>query len=201
MQEADEVVQNANRAIENVKKRICELKTGKNQVHLVFLAGLVIKTLSENHLLVQFLKDVVRSDVLAEVLPSVMNALKSVKGLAIGTSKQGMSIVANVGARTCPKMVPRFGEGTAKKVGPHLTAKGAKRMGAKAGKKVGTKAATKTAAKQAGTVIIGVSAAFLVLDVMDLAFIVRDIVENKGSHAACILRYKADEYEALLNKK
>lgn len=236
VQEADEVVQNAHHAIENVKRRIIALKTGKNQVHLVFLAGLAIKILGKDHLVVKLLKDVVRSDVLAKALPSVMKAFQGVKGLAIdavgkvvsatteglveGTSKQAMSIGANAGARACTKTGAKLGEGTTKKVGAQLTAKGTKRIvkraGAKAGKKIGTtavskeagntvtksgtKAASKTAAKQAGAVIIGVSAAFLVLDAIDLAFTVRDIVENQGSDAARILRCKADEYEALLDE-
>lgn len=185
VQEADEVVQNAHRAIENVKRRFIALKTGKNQVHLVLLAGLAIKFLGKDHLVVKLLKDVGPSDVLAKALPSVMKAFQK-----------------------------------SKKVGAQLTAKGTKRIvkraGAKAGKKIGTtavskeagntltksgtKAASKTAAKQAGAVIIGVSAAFLVFDAIDLAFTVRDIVENQGSDAARILRRKADEYEALLNE-
>ena len=207
VQEADEVVQNTHHAIEKVKKCISALKTGKNQVHLVFLAGIAIRMLGKDHLLVKFLKDMVRSDVLAKALPSVMKALQSVKGLAIGavdrvvsaatgglvegTSKQAMSIGANVAGRTCTKTGAKLGEGTAKKGGAQLTAKGVKRIGKRAG--------TKTAAKQEGTVIIGVSAAFLVLDAIDLAFTVRDIVENQGSYAGRILRRKADQYEAILN--
>ena len=235
VQEADEVVQNTHRAIEKVKKCISALKTGKNQFHLVFLAGIAIRMLGKDHLLVKFLKDMVRSDVLVKALPSVMKALQGVKGLAIGavekivnatkqglvegTSKQAMSVSANVAARTCTKTSAKLGEGTSKKVGAQLTAKGVKKIGKRAGakgvKKIGTKtvskqagntvtksgtkAASKTAAKQAGTIIIGVSAAFLVLDAIDLAFTVRDIVKDEGSEAARILRDKADEYEELLN--
>ena len=223
VQEADKAVRNANGTIEKVQKHIRALKTGKSQVRLVFMAGIAIRILDKNHLLIKFLKDVVHPDVLAKALPSVMKALHNVKGLAVGamekvvstvkgrlvedTSKQAMSIGVNVGARTCTNTGAKLGEGTAKNVGTQLTAKGAKKVGKrtgakathKVGTKAGTKATSKTAAKQAGTVIIGVSAAFLVLDAIDLAFTVQDILQNQGSEAARILRCKADEYEALLD--
>ena len=216
-------MRNANRTIERVKKLISALRTGKNQFRLVLMAGIAIRMLDKSHLLVKFLKDVVYPDVLAKALPSVMKALQSVKGLAVGamekvvsaakgglvedTSKQAMSIGVNVGARTCTNTGAKLGERTVKNVGAQFTAKGAKRVGKRAGanatqqvgSKAGTKAVSKTAAKQAGKVIIGVSAAFLVLDAIDLAFTVQDIVENQGSEAARILRCKADEYEALLD--
>ena len=57
---------------------------------------------------------------------------------------------------------------------------------------------SKETAKELGRVIVGVSTVFLVLDAIDLAFTVRDLVKNEGSDAARILRgCKADEYEAL----
>lgn len=59
------------------------------------------------------------------------------------------------------------------------------------------KAVAKAGSKIAGGVIIGVSAAFLVFDAIDLGFTVRDIVENKGSDAARFLRQKANELENL----
>ncbi|XP_015770744.1 PREDICTED: uncharacterized protein LOC107349157 [Acropora digitifera] len=223
VKETDEAVRNANRAIGKVQKLFSAIKTGKNQGRLVLMAGIAITMLDKNHLLVKFLKEVVHPNMLAKALPSVMTALDSVKGLAVGamgkvvsavegrlledTSKQGMTIGVNVGARTCTSTGAKLGKGTAKNVRAQITAKGAKRVGKRAGAKatqkvgtkVGTKAASKTAAKQAGTVIIGVSAVFLVLDAIDLAMTVRDIVENQGSEAARILRCKADEYEALLD--
>lgn len=52
----------------------------------------------------------------------------------------------------------------------------------------------------AGNVIIGVSAAFLVWDVIDLGWTVTDLVKKKGSRAAAILREKADQLEEALNE-
>lgn len=50
----------------------------------------------------------------------------------------------------------------------------------------------------AGQVIIGISAAFLVWDAIDLGFTVSDLVKKKGSEAAMVLRQKADILEAAL---
>ncbi|XP_068744614.1 uncharacterized protein [Montipora capricornis] len=237
IQEADEAVRNVNYTIENVKQRIRELKTGKSQARLVLLAALAIRMLGKDHLVVAFLKDLLRTDVLAKSLPTIVNALQSVKGLAFralekvtdaakgglieGTSKQALSVGINVGARKCTDTGAKIGGGAANKVGANFVAKGARRMGKRVGSKaackVGTKAVSKkvgngitkqgttavgkATAKQAGGVIIGVSAAFLVLDAIDLAFTVRDLVTNEGSDAARILRCKADEYETILEEQ
>ena len=52
----------------------------------------------------------------------------------------------------------------------------------------------------AGQVIVGVSAAFLVWDVIDLGINVKDLVTKKGSKAGSILREKADQLEEALNE-
>ncbi len=52
----------------------------------------------------------------------------------------------------------------------------------------------------AGRVIVGVSAAFLVWDAIDLGFTVSDLVRKKGSKAGQILREKADELETALEE-
>ena len=52
----------------------------------------------------------------------------------------------------------------------------------------------------AGKVIVGVSAAFLVWDVIDLGFTVSDLVQKKGSKAGEVLRQKADQLESALKE-
>ena len=54
--------------------------------------------------------------------------------------------------------------------------------------------------RMAGKVIVGVSAAFLVWDAIDLGVTLSDLIRKKGSAAAKILRDKADELEAALNE-
>ncbi len=53
--------------------------------------------------------------------------------------------------------------------------------------------------RMAGNVIVGVSAAFLVWDVVDLGWTVTDLVRKKGSNAGKVLKDKADELEGALN--
>lgn len=55
------------------------------------------------------------------------------------------------------------------------------------------------ATKSTGAIIVGVSVFFLIVDIIDLKYKVRDIVNNKGSEAARVLRGKANQYEAILN--
>lgn len=52
----------------------------------------------------------------------------------------------------------------------------------------------------AGQVIIGISAAFLVWDAIDLGFTISDLVRKEGSHAAKVLREKAKTLELALQE-
>lgn len=115
----------------------------------------------------------------------------------------------------------RAGKTTVQKIGTRITTRVSKKVGTKAGARVLSKAGSKTAsnagniavkegssavgkvgtkvgAKAAGEIIMGVSAAFLILDALELTFTVRDIVNNKGSDAARCLRDRADELEEIM---
>ena len=61
----------------------------------------------------------------------------------------------------------------------------------------GAKANAKAEAKLAGALNIGGSAVFLAFDSIDLAFTIKDVVQEKGSKAARFLRQKADKLEEL----
>ena len=211
IREADGAVENANRAIEEVRRRIDKLKNGKSQIRLVFLAGLAIRMLGENHLVVAFIKDLLRTDLLTKVLPSLTDAAQAVSALAAKAGVEGVSQTsAKLGVRAARKAGAKMGSRAARKVGTKVGARAASRAGTetaskatgnavtKEGSKAVGKAGAQGGAKAAGGLIIGVSVAFLVLDVMELAFTVRDIVKNEGSDAARCLRDKADEYEAIL---
>lgn len=241
IQEADGAVENANRAIEEVRRRIDKLKNGKSQIRLVILAGLAIRMLGKNHLVVAFIKDLLRTDLLTKVLPSLTNVVRSVsalaakagveglttvagRGLIENASKEAVSVGVNMGARKCScQTSAKLGERVARKIGAKMGSRAARKVGTKVGARAASRAGTEAAskatgnavtkegskavgkagvqggAKAAGGLIIGVSAAFLVLDVIELAFTVRDIVEKEGSDAARCLRDKADEYEAILH--
>ena len=59
----------------------------------------------------------------------------------------------------------------------------------------GARAGSEAVGEVVGKVIIAVNVAFVVWDAIDLGFTIRDLVENKGSEAAKVLRQKADKLE------
>ncbi|KAL9985026.1 hypothetical protein ACROYT_G007380 [Oculina patagonica] len=237
IQAADGAVENANRAINNVREKIRLLKNGKSQLRLVFVAGLASRMLGANHLAVLFITSLLRPDLLAKTLSTAGTKAVSELALRLGVtevataattglvetaSREAVSVGVNAGARTSARKVGKTGALVARKVGKRIAAKASGKAGTKAGAKVLSKAGPKTAsnasnaamkegsnavgkvgtkvgAKSAGSLIIGVSAAFLVLDAMELTFTVRDIINNEGSDAARCLRDRADELEAILH--
>lgn len=142
-------------------------------------------------------------------------------GVNVGAKKFGTEVGTKVGAKAVKKVGAKVGARAVRRVSTKVSAKAAEKIGTKVGAnatgkasgvvskaagntatKEGSKAVGKASvqggAKAAGGLIIGVSTAFIVLDVIDLAFTVRDIVNNEGSDAARVLREKANEYEAIL---
>ena len=59
----------------------------------------------------------------------------------------------------------------------------------------GARAGSDAVGETVGKVIIVANAAFVLSDAIDLVFTIRDLVENKGSEAAKVLRQKADKLE------
>ena len=59
----------------------------------------------------------------------------------------------------------------------------------------GARAGSEAVGEVVGKAIILVNFAFVVWDAVDLGFTIRDLVENKGSEAAKVLRQKADKLE------
>ena len=59
----------------------------------------------------------------------------------------------------------------------------------------GARAGSEAVGEVVGKVIIAVNVAFVVWDAIDLGITIRDLVENKGSEAAKVLRQKADKLE------
>ena len=59
----------------------------------------------------------------------------------------------------------------------------------------GARAGSEAVGEVVGKAIIAVNVAFVVWDAIDLGFTIRDLVENKGSEAAKVLRQKADKLE------
>ena len=142
------------------------------------------------------------------------------RGVVETGSREALSVGVNAGARKFGNTGALVARKAGKRMAARASAKAGTKAGAKALGKAGSKTAsnagkvavekgssavgkvangTKVGAKSTGTLIIGVSAAFLVLDAMELTFTVRDIIKNEGSDAARCLRDRADELEAILN--
>ena len=231
IQAADGAVENANRAINNVREKIRMLKNGKNQARLLFVAGLAARMLGPNHLAVTLIQGLLRPDLLSKVLSDYGTKAVSQLALRLGvteaptvatrglietSSREAVSIGVTTGARRAGKT----GAVTVQKISKRITTRVSKKVGTRAGARALSKAGSKTAsnagnvvkegsnavgnvgtkagAKVAGEIIMGVSAAFLILDALELGFTVRDIVNNKGSDAARCLRDRADELEEVL---
>ena len=62
----------------------------------------------------------------------------------------------------------------------------------------GARAGSEAVGEAVGKVVIVVNVAFVVWDAIDLGFTFRDLVENKGSEAAKVLRQKADKLESAM---
>jgi len=198
--EADKAVEDVNRVTQKVKKLILGLKTGKSVAQLAFL-GNVIGRLDKNLLVLSYLKSF--AGFLAAAPSSIVTTLKAGAETASG-------VVERIVAKGGSKAITKAGTEAAFEGAGSMVAKGGTKGVTKAGiesalTKGGStpvgKAGAQGGAKAGGTFIIGVSVFFLIVDAIDLAFTVRDIVENKGSEAAESIRDKADEYEAILNRK
>ena len=139
-------------------------------------------------------------------------------GVNVGAKKFGTEVDTTVGAKAVKKVSAKMGARAATRVSTEAAEKIGTRVGAKATGKAASEVVSKAAgntatkegskavgkvgfqgqAKATGGLIIGVSTAFIVLDLIDLAFTVRDIFNNEGSDVARVLREKANEYEAIL---
>jgi len=229
IREADRAVEDANRTIQTVNKLILGLRKGKSLPQLVFLGKVIARLDKNQLVLSYLtscsdLLTTVPSSVVSALKAGIEAASEAAERIV---AKGGSKAIAKAGTEAASKAtgsaVAKGGTKAIAKAGTEAASEAAGSMVAKGGSKAiakaGTEAASEAAesavtkggstavgkagaqggAKAAGGFIVGVSVAFLIVDVVDLAFTVRDIVKNKGSNAARSLRAKADAYEAMLN--
>lgn len=211
-QEADAALKKVYGQIAEVKKQVQMLKDGKDQIRLFFVAKLAEGMIGVNHLAVALIEDCMRPDQLANSMSKT--ATKAVSDLALKVSVKEATTATTRAAGTASRNALFLGaKHIATEVGSKSGAVATVKAGSMAFKaskeimkresravvKVTTKSVSKAAARKAGGIIVGVSAAFLVLDAIQLHSTVRDIIENKGSDASRSLREKADELEVLVS--
>ncbi|XP_078353024.1 uncharacterized protein LOC144637819 [Oculina patagonica] len=156
----------------------------KEESRLLYIFCLAMQTLELSEPVIKLLQQVILN---ITSIPAII--VEAATRVFLDVGKAGVKAGGKAGARAAGKA----GAKAAGKAG----AKAAGKAGAKAAGKAesGAKAGAKAGSKLAGGLIIGVSAAFLVWDAIDLGFTIRDLVQDKGSEAASALREKADELE------
>lgn len=185
-------------SINEVNKIIHDSLVMKETARLFYIYGLVttLKLASPNAL------KLLRGLILYSVgIPSNMVGVgETVAAVAQAAWKSGAKAVTQGGAQGAGKAGAQAADDVVQAAGQYgakATTKEAGKAGAQVADDV-VQAGAKAGSKFAGKVIIGVNAAFLMLDAIDLGFTIRDLVQNKGSDAAKILRDKADELEDAL---
>ena len=131
---------------------------------------------------------------LEKMQKSIDNLEKTVQSLL--AIKEGLKLLycTTLTGQAIAKAAGRAGAKAAGQAG----AKAAGQAGAKADAQAGAKEEGQAGAKAGTKLVLGVSAFFLVVDTIDLCFTIRDLIVDKGSDAASLLRQKADELEEML---
>ncbi|TRY73008.1 hypothetical protein TCAL_09117 [Tigriopus californicus] len=196
-----------------IESQIESMRRYRGSTHLNSLMDLVEKMLGHHHILMAILRAVfsveskhvggsntLSSKFLSEsVHAAITGSNKEVKlsaGVVACNSTPDLSMAkscatgaASVAATTMAKTTARGAKETIKynPIGPDVFLE--------TGKVVG-----QNSTRLAGQVIVGVSAAFLVWDAIDLGWTVTDLIRKKGSQAGKILKDKADELEEALKE-
>ena len=183
--------------INNVKKAVQSIVHRKEEARLLYIFCLAMQTLKLSDPVIKLLQSVIP---IATSIPLVI--VEAAIRLFLHVGRPCAEAAGQAGAKAAGKAAGKAGAKAAGKAGAKAAggagAQTAGKVGAQAAgdaAESGAKAGAKAGSKLAGGLIIGVSAAFLIWDAIDLGFTIRDLVENKGSEAASVLRKKADELE------
>lgn len=188
----------------------------KEKIRLVYLCCIAVQVFESSQPVVRFLLNAILPllDVPANILEvaGAQGARQAGAQVARQVGAQGARQAGVQGTRKAGAQGARqAGAQGARQAGAQAArqaaAQGARQAGAQGARQAGVEAAEQVAAqgarqagaqgaRLAGGLLIGVGAAFLVFDVTELGFTIRNIIENKGSHAARFLRSKADELES-----
>jgi hypothetical protein len=201
-----------------IESQIDDLRRYKDSIHLGTLISAMEALLGANHIVVAILHSVFMYDVSGLLGISakffsegVHNAIKSMndsRALVASVMTKSQSdtalVVAASGCAASAVAASATSTNLAKDCGKTVAKQASKDLKynpfgpdifVETGKVVG-----QNSTRLAGQVIVGVSAAFLVWDVIDLGFTVTDLVTKKGSKAGAILREKADQLEVALKE-
>jgi len=199
-----------------LEAQIEEVRRFKDSTHLTILVLTMQSLLGPDHLLVVLLRGILvydlksaagmSSGLLAQGAGLASKAVQSsasaaaTVGMAAETLKESASSVAS---ETSTLVATSSVKAEAALAGTLLEkgTNGLRYSALDAGALVeGGKVIGQNSFKVAGQVIIGISAAFLVWDAIDLGFTINDLVRKQGSKAARVLREKAAMLEGALDE-
>lgn len=201
-----------------LESQIKDIKQYKDSVHLKLLINHIQDLLGGNHLLITILRgillyDMTSSDSLSAGLLSQGASVAIVSAQESGNvSKSSITSAAAVAAVGLTANSIASSENSSQAVVSKASS-GATRLFKQSSQDTvkyspldagvlveGGKVIGQNSIKVAGQVIIGISAAFLVWDAIDLGFTISDLVRKQGSQAAKVLREKAETLELALHE-
>jgi len=204
-----------------LEAQIEEVRRFKDSTHLTILVLTMQSLLGPDHLLVVLLRGILVYD-LKSAAGMSSGLLAQGAGLASKAIQSSASTAANAAAATVGMAAETLKESAtsvASETSTLVATSSVKAEAALAGTLLekgtnglrysaldagalveGGKVIGQNSFKVAGQVIIGISAAFLVWDAIDLGFTINDLVRKQGSKAARVLREKAAMLEGALDE-
>ena len=182
-----------------LEDKIENIKHYKDSAHLSTLLGLVQQLLEPDHILITLLRGILVSD-----LSAATQSLHNSDSAAVSLVSKAVSATAGSVASTSviAANASSCTDAASSSLSLLKTSKDAVQFSQlDAGVLVeGGKVIGQNSFKVAGQVIIGISAAFMVWDAIDLGFTISDLVRKQGSRAGRVLREKADMLEGALRE-
>ena len=188
MKKAEEKLAETVDSIDEVNRTVQNILITKERVRLIYIYFLAKTLKLGGPVFLKILRELV---FLSGGTPTkmVIQVAEKVMACAQAASQAGAKAATQAGAQGAGKAVLQSVDDVLRATG---------QTGAQAADDIvqaGAKAGSKVVGKVVGKVIIGVNVVFVVWDTIELGFTIRDLVENKGSEAAKVLRQKAEKLE------
>jgi len=172
---------------EKFEAQLKDIEQYKESKHLSLLYYSIKEWIGEKHLLLPVLQSILLYDQGPQPLYSICNSENKINEKRIEDDKSSEEYGDNKHPPATPSLLKQESKDNV-----HYSPVDAG-MFVEGGKVIG-----QNSFRVAGQVIIGISAAFLVWDAIDLGFSISDLVRRQGSHAAKVLRSKAEHLEKAL---
>ena len=191
MNKAEEKLAKTVDSIDEVNRTVQKILITKERVRLIYIYFLAKTLKLGGPVFLKILRELVflSGGTPTKMVGTMVQVAEKVMACAQAASQAGAKAATQAGAQGAGKAVLQSVDDVLRATG---------QTGAQAADDVvqaGAKAGSKVVGKVVGKVIIGVNVVFVVWDTIELGFTIRDLVENKGSEAAKVLRQKAEKLE------